>query len=171
MANLNSFITFVHKTIDSFSSLMIVSHNPGIENFALELIKNKKKLIPEIVYCSNAIRAKQTWELTNRIVKKKENIFYSNDLYMANLNSFITIVNKTIDNFSSLMLVSHNPGIENFALELIKNKKNKFYDNISMKYPTAALAIILFDEKKWSNIKIGTGKIIDFIKPRDLRSM
>lgn len=129
---------------------------------------NKKKLIPEIVYCSNAIRAKQTWELTNRIVKKKENIFYSNTLYMANLNSFITIVHKTIDNFNSLMLVSHNPGIENFALELIKNKKNKFYDKISMKYPTAALAIISFDEKKWSNIKIGTGKIIDFIKPRDL---
>ena len=87
---------------------------------------------------------------------------------MTNLNSFITFVHKTIDSFSSLMIVSHNPGIENFALELIKNKKNKFYDNISMKYPTAALAIILFDEKKWSNIKIGTGKIIDFIKPRDL---
>ena len=128
----------------------------------------KKKIIPVIVYCSNAIRAKQTWELTNRIIKKKENIFFSNALYMANLNSFITFVHKTIDSFSSLMIVSHNPGIENFALELIKNKKNKFYDNISMKYPTAALAIILFDEKKWSNIKIGTGKIIDFIKPRDL---
>ena len=53
-----------------------------------------------------------------------------------------------------------------YYLKIIQ--KNKFYDKISMKYPTAALAIISFDEKKLSNIKIGTGKIIDFIKPRDL---
>ena len=33
------------------------------------------KFVPDIIYCSTAKRAKQTWELTNRIIKKKK-IFY-----------------------------------------------------------------------------------------------
>ena len=40
----------------------------------------KNKLIPDIVYCSSAIRAKQTWELVNRIVEKKKNDVYKRKL-------------------------------------------------------------------------------------------
>ena len=52
----------------------------------------KNRLIPDIVYCSSAMRAKQTWELVNRIVEKKENILYEDSLYMSDLSNFINII-------------------------------------------------------------------------------
>ena len=84
----------------------------------------KNRLIPDIVYCSSAMRAKQTWELVNRIVEKKENILYEDSLYMSDFSNFINIIKKTKNNFKNLMFVSHNPGIENLALELSKDKSN-----------------------------------------------
>ena len=52
---------------------------------------SKNRLIPDIVYCSSAIRAKQTWELINRIVEKKENVLYEDSLYMSDFSNFISI--------------------------------------------------------------------------------
>ena len=53
----------------------------------------KRKLVPDIVYCSTAVRAKQTWDLINRIVEKKKNIIYEDQLYMANSSIFMNFVN------------------------------------------------------------------------------
>ena len=128
----------------------------------------KKKLVPDIVYCSTAVRAKQTWNLLNRIVEKKKNIIYEDQLYMANSSIFMNFVKKTDDNFKTLMIVSHNPGIENFAVELIKNKESNFYKDINLKYPTGGIAIINFKLKHWSKINYETGDIYEFIKPREL---
>tara|TARA_Y100000590_G_scaffold220753_1_gene249830 strand:- start:1392 stop:1904 length:513 start_codon:yes stop_codon:yes gene_type:complete len=128
----------------------------------------KKKLVPDIVYCSTAVRAKQTWDLINRIVEKKKNIIYEDQLYMANSSIFMNFVKKTNDNFKTLMIVSHNPGIENFAIELIKNKESDFYKDINLKYPTGGIAIINFKLKHWSKMNYETGDIYEFIKPREL---
>ena len=128
----------------------------------------KEKLLPDIIYCSKAVRAKETWELVNRIVKKKNNINYKNKLYMANFSDFLNIIKETKDNFKSLMLISHNPGIENFALEIIKNKESEKYKNIDYKYPTGALSIIKFNIKKWNEVTSSTGEIYEFIKPKEL---
>ena len=128
----------------------------------------KNKLIPDIVYCSSAIRAKQTWELVNRIVEKKKNVVYKSKLYMANSSDFIDVIRKTDNIFHSLMLISHNPGMEIFAREISKNKTDKHYESIDLKYPTGGLVIIRFNLNIWSKIKYETGDICEFIKPRDL---
>ena len=127
----------------------------------------KKKLVPDIVYCSTAVRAKQTWDLINRIVEKKKNIIYEDQLYMANSSIFMNFVKKTNDNFKTLMIVSHNPGIESFCLELSK-ENNEYINDIKTKYPTGSLAILKVNLKKWSEIRYESGIIYEFIKPRKL---
>ena len=128
----------------------------------------KNKLIPDIVYCSSAIRAKQTWEVVNRIVEIKENILYEDSLYMSDFSNFINIIKKTKNNFKNLMIVSHNPGIENLALELSKDKNNEIYEKINIKFPTGALIIIKFDLNNWSKVDCKKGKLYEFIKPKEL---
>ena len=128
----------------------------------------KNRLIPDIVYCSSAMRAKQTWELFNRIVDKKENILYEDSLYMSDFSNFINIIKKTKNNFKNLMFVSHNPGIENLALELSKDKSNEIYEKINIKFPTGALIIIKFDLNNWSKVDCKKGKLYEFVKPKEL---
>jgi phosphohistidine phosphatase len=128
----------------------------------------KNRLIPDIVYCSSAIRAKQTWELVNRIVEKKENVIYEDSLYMSDFSNFINIIKKTKNNFKNLMIVSHNPGIENLALELSKDKNNEIYEKINIKFPTGALIIINFNLNNWSKVDCKKGKLYEFVKPKEL---
>ena len=85
-----------------------------------------------------------------------------------NSSDFIDVIRKTDNNFHSLMLVSHNPGMEIFAREISKNKTDKHYESIDLKYPTGGLVIIRFNLNIWSKIKYETGDICEFIKPRDL---
>ena len=80
----------------------------------------------------------------------------------------MNFVKKTNDVFKTLMIISHNPGIENFALELIKNKESDLYKDINFKYPTGGIAIINFKLKHWSKMNYETGDIYEFIKPREL---
>ncbi|MBH71592.1 MAG: phosphohistidine phosphatase [Pelagibacteraceae bacterium] len=126
------------------------------------------KFVPDIIYCSTAKRAKQTWELTNRIIKKKKNILYKDNLYMANLSEFMKIIKKTKNKFKNLMIVSHNPGIESLAIELSKNENNKFHQIINIKYPTGALVVIKFNLNDWGKINYKKGEIYEFIKPKEL---
>ena len=126
------------------------------------------KFVPDIIYCSTAKIAKQTWELTNIIIKKKKNILYKDNLYMANLSEFMKIIKKTKNKFKNLMIVSHNPGIESLAIELSKNENNKFHQIINIKYPTGALAVIKFNLNDWGKINYKKGEIYEFIKPKEL---
>ena len=128
----------------------------------------KKNISPDIVYCSTAVRAKQTWELVNRIVEKKENVLFKKNLYMSDLSNFIEIIKKTKKKFKSLMIVSHNPGIEYLALELSKDKNNEVYKKIYNKYPTGALVIIKYNIDKWNKVDLKKGSLYKFIKPKEL---
>ena len=69
-------------SLDDFDRPLSTRGINSCKNIGKYLKKNK--LIPDIVYCSSAIRAKQTWELVNRIVEKKKNVVYKSKLYMAN---------------------------------------------------------------------------------------
>ena len=129
-------------------------------------IKNKN-IIPDIVYCSSAKRAKKTWELINKVIKKKNNIFFKKDLYMADSETFMSTIKKTKNSNKSIMIVSHNPGIESFCLELSK-ENNEYINDIKTKYPTGSLAILKVNLKKWSEIRYESGIIYEFIKPRKL---
>ena len=128
----------------------------------------KKNYTPNVVYCSSALRAKQTCECINRIIKKKKNIIYKKDLYMSDSGTFIKFLKNTKDKYNSAMIISHNPGIENFAIEMIQNKDNEIYDNINAKYPTGGLVIIKLKNSNWSKLKFESGEVCEFIKPREL---
>ena len=36
------------------------------------------------------------------------------------------------------------------------------------KYPTGALAVLGFPDGPWSDLKVGSAKLLDFVRPRDL---
>ena len=87
---------------------------------------------------------------------------------MANSSDFMDVIKKTDNDFKSLMLVSHNPGIESVAIELSKNENNKFHQIINIKYPTGALVVIKFNLNDWGKINYKKGEIYEFIKPKEL---
>lgn len=80
------------------------------------------------------------------------------DIYGASLSVLINLVTSLDDNFSSIMLVGHNPGFT-VLCNFISNAR---IDNM----PTCSIAQIKFDVDSWYSITEHSGKLIEFYYPK-----
>ena len=69
------------------------------------------------IISSPALRAKETIELVTEQISKfnLEDLTYEDELYLAGFTQLIEFINTYKDKVQSLMLVGHNPGIENLV--------------------------------------------------------
>jgi phosphohistidine phosphatase len=124
----------------------------------------------ELILCSAAARTAQTGEL---VVQELEcGIEYRDNLYLAEPAKLLATVRGAPASVSALMLVGHNPGLEAaaalLAREPVRRKERARHEALEEKFPTCALAILDFDAGRWRDVAPGTGKLVDFVRPKDL---
>jgi phosphohistidine phosphatase len=129
---------------------------------------HKQDLIPDLVWCSTAARAVQTVGLLGRDFADDAKVIYARDLYMAGETTLLKCLHQTHDDADRVLMVGHNPGLESFALQLVGTDDNRFCDDMAVKYPTCALCQFEFDVDDWAQIGWGQGRLIRFVKVRDL---
>jgi phosphohistidine phosphatase len=97
---------------------------------------------------------------------------YRDALYLAEPGKILKAVQEAADTVQSLMVVGHNPGLEQLASllarEPVRRKERKRHDILEEKFPTAALAVLDFAVERWRDLAPGEGKLVDFVRPRDL---
>ena len=71
------------------------------------------------------------------------------------------------DAHDRLLIVGHNPGLEQLALAAGAGGRPP-RPRSAAKYPTGALAEIRFDVARWADVGEGAGTLARFIRPRDL---
>jgi phosphohistidine phosphatase len=126
--------------------------------------------VPSRIFCSTATRTRQTVEpLLNEY---KAAVEWLGALYLAAPGKIIATAQDADAADSVVMLVGHNPGLEQAASmlsrEAVKPAERDFHDLLEEKFPTAALAVIDFDIASWSRLAPGGGKLVDFVRPKDL---
>jgi phosphohistidine phosphatase len=89
-------------------------------------------------------------------------------LYQARPGDLLETVQRVGEEVKSLMLVGHNPGIGRLALRLAGEGDEAQLAQIAKKFPTAALAVISFDDQSWAEAGFGAGRLVDFVTPKDL---
>jgi len=118
-----------------------------------------QKYIPDQIMCSSAER---TTETATRLgfEARVESIDH---LYLAPEGVMAQVLMSGFGD--CLLMIGHNPGIAEFAATLVRAapEHTRFYD-----YPTCATLIADFDIQDWAEIIEGTGKVIDFITPREI---
>lgn len=87
-------------------------------------------------------------------------------IYLATPGTLLEIVHDADDAWERLLLVGHNPGIEQLALAL--GQSGPLRDRLAAKYPTGALAEIVLPSAHWRDVAEGSGTLARFIRPRDL---
>lgn len=91
-------------------------------------------------------------------------------IYLASSATLLDIVRETDASVNHLMLVGHNPGLEDLVLDLIADDgSSPLRDTVESKFPTASLARISFDGEDWVSLTPVSGAKLDlFLRPRDL---
>jgi len=87
-------------------------------------------------------------------------------IYLASVETLLDIVRAADDKRERLLIVGHNPGLEQLALLLAAPGAPR--EAIAVKYPTGALAELHFDGPGWGDVAAGAGRLQRFIRPRDL---
>jgi phosphohistidine phosphatase len=91
---------------------------------------------------------------------------FDETIYLAPVDVLLALVRAADDADARLLLVGHNPGMEQLALFL--SGAGALRDQIAVKYPTGALAEIVFDVTHWRDIAPGEGRLARFVRPREL---
>jgi phosphohistidine phosphatase len=132
----------------------------------------RKKYLPDFVLCSSSVRTRETLEYWSVAIAENPKAQFSDTLYLAEPETMISLIRGMPDKVSTLMVVAHNPGTEQAAIALVgeamKAREREQADAMEEKFPTAALAVIDFDASSWKAVKAGSGRLVDFVRPRDL---
>ena len=117
-------------------------------------------LIPELILCSSAVRARSTALLVAKACAYEGEIKPTRRLYLAEPPDYLEVVRKVAEKHARLLLVGHNPGLE-ALIEAITGE--------AMAMPTAALVQVELPLERWSDLDSDTdGRLVNMWRPGDL---
>ena len=93
---------------------------------------------------------------------------YDERIYDASAGTLLDVVRQADDSVQALLLVGHNPGVQQLLLDLADRDERGLRGRVEEEYPTAALAVVELPSASWSELRRGGGEIVELIRPRDL---
>jgi phosphohistidine phosphatase len=109
---------------------------------------------------SPAKRAKKTAEFfIEEFNRDEKEIIFEPALYHASIDDFYKTILTADNNFKSIALFSHNPGISAFASEIVDNAR---LDDM----PTCSIFAVKININNWSEFKDATKEFLFFDYPK-----
>jgi len=122
--------------------------------------------LPDLALCSTAVRARQTWELTAGQWGTPPPVRHDPRLYGADVPELLEAVREVSAHTKTLLLVGHNPGLEELVLTLADDSLDDALDDVRTKFPTSAIAVLVWHGDDWGSLDPGTALLTDMIVPR-----
>jgi len=114
----------------------------------------------DAILCSTAQRARATVEGLLEEYSFEGQVQYLEDLYRADPGEMLALLVSLPDAFETVMLVSHNPGLDLFLAQVSGQNEHM---------PTASMAYLRFPIERWGDLGKGAeAALLAFWKPRDL---
>lgn len=90
-------------------------------------------------------------------------------IYLASGATLLDVVHDTPDTVERLLLVGHNPGLEDLILMLVPDTGDeRLRDDVEEKFPTASLAELQLPVTRWADVRSNGAHLARFVRPRDL---
>ncbi|HJS94193.1 MAG TPA: histidine phosphatase family protein [Solirubrobacteraceae bacterium] len=124
---------------------------------------NAAGITPELVLCSSARRARETLE---GVAVGGEHVIEP-DLYGANCEDILERLHGVPEDIGSLMLVGHNPTLQELVLRLADDDAAPQLAEVRRKFPTGALATLTFD-CAWMELSPRSARLASYVRPRSL---
>ena len=107
-------------------------------------------LVPDLIISSPAQRARETAETVAKSMGYDTgNIFWNESVYMADVSELLDAIATTPDECTRLMVVGHNPGLEDLVFYLTKEVDIPDDGKVM---PTATVAV-MSTERDWADLE------------------
>jgi phosphohistidine phosphatase len=125
----------------------------------------RKGVGPELVLCSTSRRTRQTLKRIAPGLGKNAEVAIQPELYAASAADLLKVLHEVPDEVESVMLIGHNPAIQDLALSLARSGPE--IARVRSKFPTAALATLKLDGS-WRELTPGSAELVSLVKPKEL---
>lgn len=128
-------------------------------------------LLPGQVLVSTATRTRQTWDILAGLfpARSEPQVEHLPELYSASASQLLQAIHEVSAGIDRLMLVGHNPGLQELALALTCTCNEAERRLLAGNMPTAAVVVIDFPIADWADARFGGGKLQHFVSPKMLR--
>ena len=117
-------------------------------------------IILDAILCSTAKRARETAKRFLSEYAFEGEVFYVDDLYHADYETYIALLSQLPDAVETAMIVAHNPGMDYF-LEMVCDE----YEHM----PTAAVAVVKLPVDGWAELsEVTPGELLNLWKPKEI---
>lgn len=121
---------------------------------------------PDLVVCSDAVRARHTWEIVASSFREPPPLRVEPAVYEADVTDLVDVVRALPDDVLTVVVVGHEPTMSGTSLRLAGPASDPTaLARIQEKYPTNGVAVLRF-EGSWADVGPGTGRLDAFAVPR-----
>jgi phosphohistidine phosphatase len=156
--------------------------NPGLADIDRPLSKRGRKAgvrlagwfqahkcRPALILCSDARRTRETLELLLPAWSQPPETRYLERLYLAEPDELMACLHEVSDATPSVLLIGHNPGLQELALQLLPVSASETRTRIDAKFPTGALVRLSSRARSWSRLAPGKLKLVTYVTPAELQ--
>ena len=115
---------------------------------------------PQLIISSPSLRTRQTIEIVLSAAGLQSELEFEDRIYEASVSDLLNVVVAVRDEIAVLMLVGHNPGMEDLLGRLTGEKREM---------ATATLAKIVFNQDGWNDLEASKGKLEWLVRAKDLK--
>ena len=106
-------------------------------------------LRPQLILCSPALRTQQTYAAIASALRPQVTPRFEPKLYLAPARSLLSRLRSAPASVTELLLIGHNPGLEDLALLLIREAPAALRIKLSEKLPTCSLLTLTLELETW----------------------
>jgi phosphohistidine phosphatase len=124
-------------------------------------------LLPDLVLVSPSERTRETWDLARPPLEPVA-MRIEPRIYESPSSRLLDVVREVEPGAKVLMLVGHNPGMQDLATRLVGFGDRYAFARLGQKYPTAGIAVLDFDIESWGEVAERGARLDRFVVPKDL---
>lgn len=130
-----------------------------------------RSLHPDLVFCSAAARTRETLAAVRPALGATPEIRVERRLYLADAETILDVLG-TLDESpeppAQVMVIGHNPGLEDLALRLVPPGEIETRRRIATKFPTCAFLDLSFAVDDWADIGSMRASLNAYLVPTDI---
>lgn len=136
------------------------------DSLAVGAYLHERDLHPDLVACSTAARAQQTWHRAVKGGASAKQVMLEDDIYEAWVPELLKVIRKTPEDVATLMLVGHAPGIPDLVNKLgDRSGKKNLWAALDTKFPTSGIAVLNYSGE-WCDLSKESASLESFDVPR-----
>ena len=123
----------------------------------------------DLLIASPAVRVVATLE----VAMPDTQVAFDKRLYLASSDTIVETVQEHAESSEeepdAILISGHNPGLQEVLLDLVSPaQENDLFREASVKFPTAAFAVLECKIDSWADLKNYCAKLVHLARPRDL---